>query len=232
MIEPAKVSQITQLFDEFIAGYVAQDEDARIPPFTPPARAKGEANFAAALAAQARGEDITDLVLLKLLPYSDNAGNRKSGAWVHYAPSIVGDLRKWYEAKQWINRKIGRRWLRLCWSSRSAVSITARRCRRLAAIFAALPYVKGFQDGTLTPILSALRPNEFILINNKSRRLVNYLAGTKLPHDLLDYPALNEAGLGVVAELDDLLRSAGLDLLTSDVFDIWPLASGVEEIPI
>ena len=34
-----------------------------------------------------RGEDVTDLVLLKLLPHNDTEGNRERGAWVH-----VGEL--------------------------------------------------------------------------------------------------------------------------------------------
>jgi hypothetical protein len=52
--------------------------------------------------------------------------------------------------------------------------------REIAACdeFARLSYSTGFQMGMLTPIISALRPDDFLLINNKSRRVVNYFAST------------------------------------------------------
>ena len=45
------------------------------------------------------------------------------------------------------------------------------------AEFARLPYVKGFQTGMLTPILNALRPEDYLLVNYKSRRTINYFSG-------------------------------------------------------
>ena len=60
--------------------------------------------------------------------------------------------------------------------------------------FSDSPYSKGFQTGTLTPILNALNPDKFILINNKSRQVLNYftnkssnkaLASTQGPIKLL-----------------------------------------------
>ena len=52
--------------------------------------------------------------------------------------------------------------------------------REIAACdeFASLSYSTGFQMGMLTPIISALRPDRFLLINNESRRVVNCFAST------------------------------------------------------
>jgi hypothetical protein len=57
-------------------------------------RATGHANFAAIQAAEARGEDTTDMVLRLLLPYTDSAAHRKSGVWIHIAPAIQGDIKE------------------------------------------------------------------------------------------------------------------------------------------
>jgi len=48
-----------------------------------------------------RGEDVTDLVLLKLLPHNDTEGNRERGAWVHIAPAIQKDIKTKYEGAGW-----------------------------------------------------------------------------------------------------------------------------------
>ena len=46
-------------------------------------RIQGCLNFESVVEARDRGEDVTDLVLLKLLPHTGTKGNRERGAWVH-----------------------------------------------------------------------------------------------------------------------------------------------------
>ena len=46
----------------------------------------------------------------------------------------------------------------------------------------------------LTPILDALRPDDFLIVNNKSRQTINYFAERTFGTGLPDYPAANAAG--------------------------------------
>src|SRR5215211_1876426 len=64
-------------------------------------RNEGVSNYRSVLEARERGEDVTDLVLLKLLPHNDTTGNRERGAWVHIAPAIQGNVKKWFEGARW-----------------------------------------------------------------------------------------------------------------------------------
>ena len=69
----------------------------------------------------------------------------------------------------------------LSWVSCSRIPADEELYRREIAAcdeFASLSYSTGFQTGMLTPIINALRPDDFLLINNKSRRVVNYFAST------------------------------------------------------
>jgi len=63
--------------------------------------------------------------------------------------------------------------------------------------FARLPYVKGFQTGMLTPILNALRPKDYLLVNYKSRRTINYFStGSYGLEDVREGYAMVEGGGG------------------------------------
>jgi hypothetical protein len=46
------------------------------------------------------------------------------------------------------------------------------------AELARLPCVKGFQAGILTPILNALRPEAYLLVDHESRQTINYFSGS------------------------------------------------------
>ena len=91
-IEPQKVQEFAKLFSEFAASYPSSPEGQRHIQGYPECRQQGEANFQAAVASAGRGEDVTDFVLLKLLPYENTAPNRSRGAWIHIAPSVTKDI--------------------------------------------------------------------------------------------------------------------------------------------
>jgi hypothetical protein len=74
----------------------------------------------------------------------------------------------------------------------------------------------------LTPILNALRPDDFMIINNKSRRVINYLSGSSFKQRLTDYPAVNAAGHSLIAELQGYMREASKnDAHLADLFDMF-----------
>jgi hypothetical protein len=130
--------------------------------------------------AQAQGKDISDLVLLKLLPYFNTAPNQAKGAWIHFAPTVTGDIRKWYQSKKWVKA--------VDWPAATQTILNfVKRCNdnphglaQACQDFAATPNIKGFQAGTLTPILNALRLQHFAIINSKSQELINYLKAVQV----------------------------------------------------
>ncbi len=95
---------------------------------------------------------------------------------MHIAPAIRGDLKRWFENKGWTRAEdwpaIADAILRLLQRCNEDPQQLAEACTD----FARLPYVKGFQTGMLTPILNALRPEDYLLVNYKSRRTINYFS--------------------------------------------------------
>lgn len=221
----AKRREMEGLFEDFFRDYVVTAQGREHLAAYEPARESARENFQEIVAAQEAGEDVTERVLRKLLPHADNAANREAGAWIHIAPAINGDIRTWYEARgshrpdDW--QGVAEAILDFAQRVIEDPGELADACRD----FDALTVSTGFQAGLLTPLLNALSPDHFLLVNNKSRRLINYLAGTKLSQKLLDYPELNRVGQILIEQLADILESppatepAGAR--TGDVFDAF-----------
>ena len=51
--------------------------------------------------AKQEGRQITDIILQKLLPYSNTPHNREKNYRISVAPAIIRDLKKWFENKGW-----------------------------------------------------------------------------------------------------------------------------------
>jgi 5-methylcytosine-specific restriction protein B len=81
------------------------------------------------------------------------------------------------------------------------------------------------QTGFLTPILNALRAEEFLLINNKSRKAINYFVGKRYPQTIRDYAEVNAAGWQLLDAVKDEIGAAELPNLSQadafDMFDHW-----------
>lgn len=210
------------LFAEFARAYPPTAEGRRHVESYGTGRVTGQQNYAAVQAATAAGQDITDLVLLKLLPHKDTAGNRDRGAWVHVAPVIDKDVRTWFEGKGWAEAG---QWPAIA----RAIYDFIDRCTRdpgqlevACQAFVALPF-KGFQSAFLSPILNALRPGEFVIANTKTRDTINYFTGADYTRSLVDYPALNAAAKELIAlHAQDMARLSGLkQMLPGDLFDMF-----------
>jgi MoxR-like ATPase len=221
-IEQQKVQEFAKFFSEFAASYPNSPEGQRHIQRYPECRQQGEANFQAAAASAGRGEDVTDFVLLKLLPYENTAPNRSRGAWIHVAPSVIKDIKSWFEGAGWTKPedwpKIARAilgFVQRCVGDPSQLPVAC-------AEFAALPFAKGLQSGMLTPILNALRPDDFLLVNTKSRQVINYFAGAGFSLGLRDYPGTNDAGKGLIAVLGEVMKPASsLNMRACDLFDMF-----------
>jgi hypothetical protein len=195
----------TRLFQDFADTYLVSSESRQLFVAYEDARVQARANLDAITEAEARGEDITQAVLYRLLPYADTEANRAEGRWVHPTPALQMDVRVKFEAAGWTSPDA---WPQVAGAMARAILWWVRRCvgdpAELAEAcedFAVLPHTKGLQTATLSPILNALRPDDFALINNKSRQVINDLAGTEHGPRLTAYPAANATARTLVHAL-------------------------------
>jgi hypothetical protein len=221
MVE-GKTTEFASLFQEFTNSYIstadglahieAYDEQRRI----------GRQNFQLILEMARDGEDYTEQALLKLLPYTNTASNRQQGGWIHIAPAVQGNMRVWFEGAGWTKAED---WPHIA----EAILRFVSRCNedpdqlpQTCSEFSGLPYSKGFQTGMLTPILNALRPDDFLIVNNKSRQTINHFAGTSYSSHLTDYPAVNTKGHELIGELAEEMELVDApELRIADRFDMF-----------
>jgi hypothetical protein len=221
-MQDSKLREFSALFQRFASSYPKTPGGLKHVQLYTVNREEGRTNYGATIAAHQRGEDVQEAVLLKLLPYSDSKANRQRGAWVHNAPVFAGDLKTKFEGAGWTKPED---WPRVA----EAILTFVRHCTEKPAElddavtkFLKLPYSRGFQAGTLTPILNALRPDDFALVNNKSRLVINYFADTACSQSLRDYPATNEAAHRLVRELSRVMHQFQVpSMRDDDLFDMF-----------
>jgi len=204
----AKLTEYIDLVREFVPACLTTFKGDRQRRLYEDAMRVGRANFESILADFHRGENVAHRVLLGLLPYADTPENRERGAWVHPTPAIAGDLATWFEETGWINP--------IDWED-AAVAILrfVERCNdrpnELADAcdeFQRLPFAVGFGSSLLSPILHALRPNDFALVVNRSRWTLNYFLEESFTRTLADYPSAGRA-------VDRLLSQVGADMVAA-----------------
>lgn len=181
-------------------------------------RRRGRENWEAINAAEARGEDVTEAVLMKLLPHANTAGNRERGAWVTITPAITKDLKQWFDAsgtpRDW--PAVAREVMRFL---RTAVA-DPEKLEEASREFVASPHTKGMQTAFMSPMLNALRPDDFLLINSKPREAINYFAGLRFGNSLEEYAGLNRAGRELIVTAEPVLQEVGgTEARPEDVFD-------------
>lgn len=223
MISEAKRNQFLSLYGEFVREYLSQGEGQEHLRRYDEVRTQGRKNFEEVKVEASRSGAVpTEKVLQTLLPHSDSVAHRNSGAWVHIAPAIQGEIQNWFEATGWTQAedwpKVATAVLSFLLRCAETPSEIDSACRE----FVSQPYTTGLQTGMLTPMLNALRPDEFLIINNKSRRIINYFVGSSFRQQLTDYPAANAAGRGLIAELQDRMRDLSQsDARPADLFDMF-----------
>jgi len=93
-MQASKKSEFLALYQEFSEDYPLTEKGKEHVSAYSKHRQQGQQNYREVEAVAARGEDITDLVLLKWIPYSDTPANREREVWIHHAPCVTGDLVK------------------------------------------------------------------------------------------------------------------------------------------
>jgi hypothetical protein len=119
------------------------------------------------------GEDVTERVLVKLLPHRDTPFNRQRGAWTSRQAVINREIKLWFQNVGWVPDEAA--W-RVIAGNLLRLLRTLERGPQQAALdaFAASPLSKGFRAGFLSPALHCLRPDLYLVVNAKSRRTANF----------------------------------------------------------
>jgi 5-methylcytosine-specific restriction enzyme B len=221
-VTPERQQTLERLIEEFGRTYLSTEEGASHVARYPEIREEARRNLEQVVAARNAGQDVTDLVLTKLLPHQDTPANRARGAWIHVAPAIAGDVKTKYENAGWVEPE---NWPHV---STAILNLVERVAGEPDTIEAAAKHLedsgrgRGFQTGMLTPILSALVPDQFILINNKSRAVVNHFLGLKLGQPITEYPELNTAAHYLINRIrEPLLAAAPADVTPQEAFDAF-----------
>jgi 5-methylcytosine-specific restriction protein B len=158
IVLPAKKAELGNLLNTFFKSYPDSKDGKKHLTLYEHGRQEGQKHYVELVAASARGEDVTDNVLLYFLPHADTSGNRDKKAWIHVAPAVTKDIKSWFEGAGWTSPED---WPRISKAILSFVQRCVDDPDQLAdacAEFAELPYSKGFQSGMLSPILNAIRP--------------------------------------------------------------------------
>ncbi|MGB3654851.1 MAG: AAA family ATPase [Rivularia sp. (in: cyanobacteria)] len=223
-----KIDEFIRLFQEFANSYPNTSHGITHTAAYAQQREIGCRNFRAIDAAVRlnakkadSGEDVTESILLQLLPYSENINNRHLEAWIYTYPAIK-DIKEWLEK---VKITVPKDWKQIGLSFFHFV----RRCnanpKELSAActeFTQLPHSKSFRIEIITPILNALQPDKFLLVTNKSRKVINYFANTAYTSKLIDYPALNSTGHELIGELCEYMHQSGVPALRDDdLFDMF-----------
>lgn len=227
-ISQAKKSEFIKLLKEFSASYPSTSEGQKHIAAYSQQRFQGCQNFEKICSAHKLGQDITEDVLLKLLPYHDSALSKKKHAWIHYqgyspTPHSIRFLHakssspKWVQPDDWSSLALDIfNFVHRCYENPTDIEAA---CQEFAH-----PNFnrKHYGSNVITPILNALAPNIFLLINNGSVRAINYFAEVEYSLKLRDYPSFNKTGAQLINNLlAPELQETGVSLRIDDIFDIF-----------
>jgi hypothetical protein len=214
--------RLAAALDLFAAEYANQDAGRQHLASYQPQRERGRVNFERVVAKADRGEDVTSDVLVKLLPHLNSPHNRKRGAWIHIAPAVTRDVQQWFEAAGWARKedwpKVAQSVLDFYRRAASAPDDISAACDE----FAKLPWSTGIQTAFLSPMLNALHPDRFCIVNSKSRKTAKAFSKRRYPLKLEKYADTNERLLELIdSATPHLSEFAGNGVLPADVFDAF-----------
>lgn len=230
-MEIQHIDEFKRLFQEFKATFVDTTQGQEHIGFYERDRQQGTANFRAVEAAfqqqdiasyEQMTDALTEQVLRTLLPHSDTATHRNGGYWIHRAPAIQGDIKEWYGAGG-----VERDWQAIAHAIyhffQSCIEYPSdKQLQKICKNFSELSYTKGFQSGFLTPILNAVNPDEFLLINSKPKKTINYFSGSKISTQIGDYPAVRKVSREFIDRIHPVMRSIDNSPLSdADQFDMF-----------
>lgn len=197
---PDKRAELISLYREFASSYASTPEAQRYMDLLDEGQRQARKNFREITQAADRGEDVTEQVLLKFLPHTDSDAHRQKGAWIYFAWST--EQEDWSPRPGWHRSQLAGAILHFVRCCNDQPKELLSTC----AEFSKTPYCKDLHTGLLSPILNALRPDDFLLIDGNCLRLINYFTNTSSSLSLTDYPAANASGHGLDQEVVEEVR--------------------------
>jgi 5-methylcytosine-specific restriction protein B len=217
-----KLAEFGALYADFLAEYPTSEAGLEHNRHYTTSRQSARVNFDKAGTLQRSSPEFVDAVMWGLIPYRGTATQLKHGAWVHWAPSTIGGTYRAFYATRWTSDEDWAKVAGALFDFVQGCIDAPDQLGPLAEQFVRSPYAKGFQQGLVTPILNALRPDDFYLTNSKVLATVNYFAGARHTQSLAGYSALNETAHKLVDELAPALETGPESVdLPQDRFDMF-----------
>ena len=220
-MDTRKKDEFTSHFKSFLKEFASSPPGRRHADLLPRTRASGRQGWERTL--EARGTPAAvDLALLKLFPHPDSTRNLEQGAWVHVQPTLRGEART---ALQNNARSDALDWDELTTLLIDFIERCVTQperfessCRSLAAS----PIARCLTSDLLSPILNALSPDAFPIINASTRDVVGHLLNDRLRNTLRAYPEVQAAHREALASLGDVLAPEQLsDVRPDDLFGMF-----------
>jgi len=153
------------------------------------------------------GLDLSERALLALLPYEERADLRRAGAFCHVLPGLTRDPRAWFADAGWTSAED---WPALT----RGLFLFVRRCDenpgelwQACHELVALPGSRGIDSALLSPMLNALRPDDFLIVNAATRATLNHFTGSSFGPALSEYPEAQAALRRLIDNSRDVLLS-------------------------
>lgn len=220
-VEPNRERTFEALFQEFATEYIASEDGQRHLEMYPRVRQDAKAGVEQLLFASDEVTQ-TELTLSRLLPYADSSANRERGAWISHAPVFAGDIHTKFENAGWASPGD---WPAIATAVRKLVFGALEDSNALSELceeFSKSSFSTGLQAGTISPILNALDPDHYVVINSKVVSVLKYLTNSNLNTTLAAYPSTNQIALDAVSSLKEVLETTALPQLSiTDVFDMF-----------
>jgi hypothetical protein len=222
--DPRPTATRRKELDSLLAGYAeachpGSDERARLEAW-PELRRLAQQNWVLMMESYRSGQDVSATALWQLLPYKETPIAKSRGAFCHPAAAFRDDPRArfagagWIEEDQW--PAVGRGLFEFVLRCDGYAPDLWQACEA----FLAQPGGKGFTSGMLSPILNALKPDDFVVVNASGRAVLNHFWGCSLSASLADYAMGNRSAHALLAALAGPLSHEAFEgVHRSDLFE-------------
>jgi len=222
-------ADLLPLVEEFLAAFPSSPDGIHHRDKVLKSRQVFRQSYADIKARKAAGEDVTNDVLLKLIPHADTPHNRGTGSWTTIAPVINKDMKALFEGGKWAEAKDWPEITNLILEFFGACEKDPANLEKACQDFDAKVPAKGFQAAILSAGLAAINPDEFVIINKKPIQTLGLFTKKKANSKLVNYPETNrriqemaEPVAPVIMQADSL---EGLHLSERfDMFTHWLIA--------
>jgi hypothetical protein len=195
------VEQFEELYARFVTEYARTDEGEEHRKLILTSRDTAKRNFDELATEVTAGRDVGDDILVRLLPHGHQgmvAGHEwiRPDEWPQVAAALFSLLRKAVETPE----KLG------------------DACTEFVATVPG----KGLQAGIISPILNALRPHEYRVVNSKSLGLLRHFTDKKYTSAITSYADANVAIQKLETSFNEILEESRLQgLLPGDMLDMF-----------